>query len=84
MIVLFLLLAGRGFKIATLIKDNFGKFIMTGIVVWFFFQASINVAAITGIFPLTGVTVPFISYGSSSMVITLMATGLMLQLSKNV
>ena len=84
LIVLFLLLAGRGFKIATLIKDNFGKFIMTGIVVWFFFQSSINIAAITGIFPLTGVTVPFISYGSSSMVITLMATGLMLQLSKNV
>ena len=84
LILLFLLLSWRGFKIATLIKDNFGKFIMIGLTVWFFIQASVNIAAIMGIFPLTGVTLPFISYGSSSMVVTLMGAGLMLQLSKNV
>ena len=82
LVLLFLLLSWRGFKIATLITDNFGKFIMVGLTVWFFVQASINIAAIIGIFPLTGVTLPFISYGSSSMIVTLVGAGLMLQLSK--
>lgn len=83
LILLFLFLTYRGFKLSRQIKDNFGKFVMVGIITWIFTQTTINIAGMVGISPLTGITLPFMSYGSSSMIATLMATGLLLQLSKH-
>jgi len=82
LIILFSALIWRGLKLSTLVTDNFARLILVGISFWFFVQAAINIAAMMDSFPITGVTLPFISYGSSSMIVTLMAAGLMLQLSK--
>ncbi len=82
-VVLFLWLALRGLKIARSAPDLFGKMLASGIVVWISLQALVNIGAIIGILPLTGVPLPFISYGSSSLIITLAAMGIMLNISKH-
>lgn len=82
MVLLFLLIAWRGLHIANNSKTNFARFTAIGITTWLFVQSVINMGAIMGVVPLTGVTLPLVSYGSSSLIITLVATGLLLQLSK--
>ncbi len=82
-ILLYIIIAWRGIKISLSAKDNFARFAATGIVTWIFLQAFINIASTIGLFPLTGVTLPFISYGSSSLAIMLAASGFLLQLSKS-
>lgn len=81
-VVLFVLLALRGYKIAKEASDDFGRFLATGITTWFILQAFINLAAILGLIPLTGVPLPFISYGGSSLIINLAAVGILLNISK--
>ncbi len=81
-IVLFLVLAIRGFKIASKAKDDFGKFVAVGITSWITFQALINIAAITSLIPLTGIPLPFISYGGSALVVSLAGVGILLNISK--
>ena len=70
-IILFLLLALRGYKIARLAPDFFSQLLVAGIVSWIIFQALINIMAIVGLIPLTGVPLPFISFGSTSLVFLL-------------
>lgn len=81
-ILLFLFLGLRGYKIARDAPDDFGRFLATGITTWFILQAFINLAAILGLIPLTGVPLPFISYGGSSLMINLAAVGILLNISK--
>lgn len=82
LIALFILLAIRGFKIARGSVDNFGKLVAVGITSWIIFQAFINIAAITGIIPLTGIPLPFISYGGTSIIFLLAGIGILLNISK--
>lgn len=82
LILLFLLLALRGYKIARLAPDSFSGLLVAGIVSWIIFQALINIMAIVGLIPLTGVPLPFISYGSTSLVFLLIGTGIVLNVSK--
>jgi len=63
-------------KTSSLIKDPFASLIMSGTACWIGFQALINIAAIASIIPLTGVPLPFISYGGSSLVTLMVAVGL--------
>lgn len=81
-ILLFVLLGYRGYKVAKDAPDDFGRFLATGITTWFILQAFINLAAILGLIPLTGVPLPFISYGGSSLIISLAAVGILLNISK--
>jgi cell division protein FtsW len=81
-IILFVLLGYRGFKIAKEAEDDFGRYLAVGITSWFILQAFINLAAILSLIPLTGVPLPFISYGGSSLVISLAAVGILLNISK--
>lgn len=81
-IILFVLFAWRGFKIAKNAPDKFGKLLAIGITSWIIVQAIINIAAITSLMPLTGITLPFISYGSSSLVMALMGVGVLINISK--
>ncbi len=74
--------AWRGFKIANNAPDTFGKMVAVGIVAWITFQAFINIGAIIGLLPLTGIPLPFISYGSSSLIVILAAMGILLNISK--
>jgi len=81
-IILFVLLGYRGYKVAREAPDDFGRYLATGITTWFILQAFINLAAILGLIPLTGVPLPFISYGGSSLIISLAAVGILLNISK--
>ncbi|MBP9728035.1 MAG: putative lipid II flippase FtsW [Candidatus Moranbacteria bacterium] len=80
---LFLFLAWRGIRIALGAPDEFGRLLAVGIVSWVVFQALINIAAITGLIPLTGIPLPFISYGGTSLAVLLAAMGILLNISKH-
>jgi len=82
LVTLFLILAWRGFVIAKNAPDMFGKLLATGITTWFVFQSFINIAAISALIPLTGITIPFISYGGSSLIFAMAAMGILLNISK--
>ncbi|MDP1620201.1 MAG: putative lipid II flippase FtsW, partial [bacterium] len=82
LIFLFIALAMRGFKIAKNAPDVFGRLTAVGIVSWIIFQAFINIAAISGLIPLTGIPLPFISYGGTSIVFLLAGVGILLNISK--
>ena len=82
-ILAFLVLAYLGLRIARNAPDTFAKLICIGVTAWIIFQAFINIGAMINIFPLTGVPLPFISYGGSSLIILLAAVGLILNISKS-
>lgn len=81
-VALFLFLAYRGFHIARRAPDDFGRLLAVGIVAWVVFQALMNIFAITGLMPLTGIPLPLISYGGTSVAVTLTAIGILLNISK--
>ncbi len=72
----------RGFKIATNCQDNFGKILAIGLTSWLGIQAIVNLSSMTALLPLTGVPLPFISYGGSALVANLTAVGILLNISK--
>lgn len=80
-IILFIFIAWRGFKIAKKTPDRFGRLLAAGITAWIIFQALMNIAAITSLMPLTGIPLPFISYGSSSLVMLMIGIGIMANIS---
>lgn len=82
LIAAFIYLAYRGYRIAKYAPDTFGRLVASGITAWFIFQTFINVAGITGLLPFTGVPIPFISYGGTSLVVSLAAVGILLNISK--
>jgi len=81
-VALFLFLAFRGFRLARRTQDIYGALLATGITTWLVTQAMINVGATTDSIPYTGVPLPFISYGGSSVVISLAAVGVLLNISR--
>jgi len=82
LIILFLALILRSFKIAKHSPDRFAQLTAAGIASWFAIQIFVNIGAITGLIPLTGITLPLISYGASSMIISLAAAGILINISK--
>jgi cell division protein FtsW len=82
LIFLFVIFAMRGLKIAKNAPDIFGKLVAIGITSWIIFQALVNISAITGLIPLTGVTLPFISYGGTSIIFSMVGVGILLNISK--
>ncbi len=82
-ILLFTLLAWRGFRIAFRAPDQFGKLLATGITCLIVVQAVTNIAVVTSTVPYTGITLPFISYGGSSLVVSMIGVGLLLGISRH-
>ncbi|HXJ64807.1 MAG TPA: putative lipid II flippase FtsW [Actinomycetota bacterium] len=74
---LFVTLIYSGFRIASRVNDTFGRLLATGIVAWLAVQTLINLGAVTGILPVTGVPLPFVSFGGSSLIVTLAAVGIL-------
>ena len=70
------------FKIAQDCQDSFGKILALGITCWLGVQVVINLSSMTALLPLTGVPLPFISYGVSALVANLTAAGILLNISK--
>ena len=82
-ISLFLIIAWLGFKIAKNAKNNFEKLTALGIISWLSVQALINIGAMLKILPITGVPLPFVSYGGSALITELTGIGILLNISKN-
>ena len=83
-ISLYFLLAWRGLKIAAKVDDAFASMLAVGITSMIVIQALINMAVVTSLMPVTGITLPLISYGGSSLVINLVALSLLLNISRYV
>ncbi len=81
-LLLFLVLAWRGYRVATKAPDAFGSLVAVGIVTWLIFQAAINIGGITLTIPFTGVPLPFISYGGTSLAVSLASIGFLLNVSR--
>lgn len=79
---LFGILVYRGLKVAKAAPDTFARLVAVGISLWLLFQAIINIGAMLSLVPLTGIPLPYISYGGTSLVISLFATGILLNISK--
>jgi cell division protein FtsW (lipid II flippase) len=77
----YLLIAERGFKIATLASDSFSKLLATGLTAVMALQVFVIVGGVTRVIPLTGVTLPFVSYGGSSIVANFVLLALLLLIS---
>lgn len=74
----------RGVAIAQHAPDNFGKLLAIGLTLWIGSQAVVNLAAMVSLIPLTGVPLPFISYGGSALLANLVAVGILLNISKQI
>ncbi len=82
LISIYLFILWRGFRIARRIEDPFGRNLALGITTWIGIQMLINVSAMVALIPLTGVPLPFISYGGSSLIIILAACGILANISR--
>jgi cell division protein FtsW len=81
LILFFIFIISRCFRIAVKARDNFGKLLAGGIAIFLAIQTIINLAAQTALIPLTGIPLPFISYGGSSLVVDLASIGILLNIS---
>jgi cell division protein FtsW len=72
----------RGIKIARGASDNYGRLVTIGIVSWLFCQSVLNIGAMIGILPLTGLPLPFVSYGGTATIASLSAVGIVLSVSR--
>ncbi len=82
LILIFVMFALRGFKIALNAKDTFGGLLAIGIVIMVTAQMFVNVGGMIGILPLTGIPLPFVSHGGTALFITLVEMGIILNISK--
>ena len=80
--ILFLIIIYRGFHIAIYCENKFGKYLAFGITFQLAFQTMLNLMVVVGLIPVTGVTLPFLSYGGSSLLITMLSISILLNISK--
>jgi cell division protein FtsW len=81
-IVLFFVIGYRGIRIALRAPDATGALLAAGITTWLVFQAWVNMAVVASLVPMTGITLPFISYGGSSLCVGLIAVGILLNIGR--
>lgn len=82
-LVLFLLLLSRGFLIAKKVEDPFGRYLALGITSWVGYQVVMNIAAMVALIPLTGVPLPLLSYGGSSLIVVLTGLGILVNIGRS-
>lgn len=81
-ITLFLLLTAVGWAVAARAPDRFGRMLAAGITTWFAFQALVNIGGVLGVMPITGITLPFVSYGSTALVVSMAALGVLINIAR--
>jgi len=81
-IILFAIFLWRGTRAALRTQDNFGRFLAVGITSMIVLQAFINISVVLGLMPTKGIPLPFVSYGGSSLFVTLMCVGVLLNITK--
>jgi len=84
LILIFLIFLWRGLRIAKSVDDNFSQFFAIGFTCWICFQSFINIGSMLGLLPLTGIPLPFISYGGSHLIAELTGVGILLNISKSI
>jgi len=83
LVVLLILIACRGFMVAKNAPDQFAKLLVSGIIVWFTVQSFLNIGAMVGLLPLTGVPLPFVSHGGTALLVGMAAVGILINVSKH-
>ena len=83
LLIIFVLFATRGLKIASQTTNIFARLTTVGIVIIIISQAFVNIGAMLGVIPLSGITLPFVSHGGTSLFITLLEVGIILSISRN-
>jgi cell division protein FtsW len=83
LLALFFALAWFGLRAATRAPDRFGSLLAVGITTWITSQAVINIGAVIGVLPVTGIPLPFISFGGSSLVISMAAAGILVNIASH-
>jgi cell division protein FtsW len=83
LVVAFLAFLWKTLQIGNTAPDRFGKYVATGVGVWITLQALINIGSMVAIMPLTGLPLPFVSYGGTSLAVSLCAVGVVLNISKH-
>lgn len=81
-LLLYVLLISRGYVISRQCPDRFGQLLSFGITTMLAIQTAVNLCVVTGLFPVTGITLPLISYGGSSLLITMLEIGILLNISR--
>lgn len=81
-LAMFAVLAWRGFVIANRAPDGFGRFLALGLTLMIVVQAEVNMAVVTGLLPTKGLTLPFMSYGGSSLLMSCVAIGMLLSITR--
>jgi len=81
-VILFAIFLWRGTRTALLTQDNFGRFLAVGITSMIVLQAFINISVVLGLMPTKGIPLPFVSYGGSSLFVTLACVGVLLNITK--
>ncbi|MCL2677645.1 MAG: FtsW/RodA/SpoVE family cell cycle protein, partial [Clostridiales bacterium] len=81
-LALFALFVWRGLNVAVRVQDSFGSFLAMGLTCMIGIQAIVNLGVVCGLLPVTGITLPFISYGGTSLVVSLAAVGILLNISQ--
>ena len=82
-LLLFFVLLWRGFKVALTVQDGFGSLLAVGITCMIIVQMCINVGVVTASLPITGITLPFVSYGGSSLIFIMAGIGILLNISRH-
>jgi cell division protein FtsW len=82
-LLLFATLVFAGFRIAKRTKDPFARLAASAITVWIAAQALVNIGTVVGLVPVTGIPLPFISFGGSALVLNLVALGILLSFARS-
>lgn len=81
---LFIIILYRGIKIALSCQDSFAKYLAFGMIFQILIQTAMNLMVVVGLIPVTGVTLPFLSYGGSSLLISMISIGILLNISRSI
>lgn len=79
---LFAVLALAGWIVALRAPDNFGRMVAAGITVWLSFQALVNIGGVLGLLPVTGIALPFVSFGSAALIVSMAALGILVNIAQ--
>ena len=80
---LFIALAVAGWIVASRAPDGFGRMVAAGITVWLSFQALVNIGGVLGVIPITGIALPFVSFGSTALAVSMGAIGILVNIAQS-
>lgn len=83
LIGLFVVLTVAGWVVATRAPDRFGRMVAAGLTVWISFQALVNIGGVLGAVPITGIALPFVSFGSTALVMAMASVGILVNISQS-